>query len=651
MAVLASAGGFAQSSVKVSSPDRNICMTLSTTKDGLKYRIQYKGHNIINPSSLSFDMMEGSFGQGVTFGKVRQSDHLESYDLPVGKVSHVESLSREAVIPLIEKGGMKRTITMVVRAFNDGVAFRYIFPEQQGIDSLMITQEHMDLRINGDPEATVLPLWHFRNSHEGEYAVRPVSQLPTDRIFDLPATFRLEDGNYLSVTEANMMDYPGMMLVREGDILTSRLSPRLDRPELCVIAGFPHRSPWRVFMVSDNVGDFIKSTILTSLADPCKIEDTSWLKPGKTTFPWWCDMACADSTFQWGNNFRTNAYYVDFAAKSGLEYHSVYGFADTPWYKDDGPAFSHAGPNADLTQSAPTLDFAGLCRYAQSKGVDIHVWLNWKALWKDIDNVFDKFNEWGVKGMMVDFLDRDDQEMIVIQETILRKAAEHKLFIQFHGASKPSGLSRTYPNEFTREGALNYEFFKGDHHLRVGGDHDLNIPFTRLLAGPTDFHLGGFHAIDRSKFKFHNHEPFVTVSRCHMIAMYVVLEGYLSMVCDSPRFYEGQPGFDFLTKIPTTWDETAVPAVSLNEYVAIARRKGDSWWLGAITGLEAREVEVKLDFLGEGQWKAEWLSDTAETESNPNILKQTELVVSSGDSLTLSMVSEGGAAVRFTRMK
>lgn len=636
-----------QNTVKVSSPDKKIEFSLSQGQQGPMYQIRYAGKTIVKPSTVGFEFQDGVFGPGVRFGKVERAERVESYDLVVGKASHVESPYREAIVPLQEKGG--RQVNMIVRAFNDAVAFRYVFPEQDSLDSLLIKGERMDVNLSADANATVLPLWGFQNSHEGEYTIAPVSGLPENKIFDLPATFEFPDGNVLSITEANMMDYPGMLLMKTDGQLSSRLSPRLDRPDLCVVAGLPHRSPWRVFMVSGYIGDIISSTVLTSLADPCKIEDTSWLKPGKTTFPWWCDMACADSTFQWGNNFRTNAYYVDFAAESGLQYHSVYGFADDPWYVDDGPAFSVAGPGADLTRSASTLDFAGLCKYARSKGVDIHVWLNWKALWKDIDNVFDKFNEWGVKGMMVDFLDRDDQEMIVIQETILRKAAEHQLFIQFHGASKPSGLSRTYPNEFTREGALNYEFFKGDSRLRVGGDHDLTIPFTRGLAGPTDFHLGGFNAVPRSSFRFHNHEPFVTVSRCHMIAMYVVLEGYLSMVCDSPRMYKDQPGFKFLVDIPNTWDETVVPAAEIDKYIAVARRKGDCWWLGAITGLQERDIEFDLSWLGDGEWTAEILTDASDVAGNPNHLESEFRTVKASDKISLHMGTEGGAAIKFTR--
>ena len=637
-------------SLRLASPDGRIEFSLLRQDSQTCYQIRFGGRVLVAPSALGFEFGEGSLGPDAVWGKASRTEGVEEYDLPVGKASHVRSPYRELTVPLRGKTDREPRVELVVRAFNDGVAFRYRFLEQTGTDSLRIRRERMELNLAGNPTATVLPLRGFQNSHEGEYLVSTAEALPEQRLFDLPASFEFPGGEVLSVTEAAMSDYPGMLLYREDGILGGRLSPRLDRPELCVVSGLPHRSPWRVFMVSDYVGDLISSTILTSLADPCKVEDTSWLKPGQTTFPWWCDMACADSTFQWGNNFRTNAYYVDFAAANGIEYHSVYGFADTPWYYDDGPAFSHAGPGADITRPAHTLDFARLCKYAQSKGVDIHVWLNWKALWKDIDHVFDQFNEWGVKGMMVDFLDRDDQEMIHIQETILRKAAEHRLFIQFHGASKPSGLVRTWPNEFTREGALNYEFFKGDGRgLRVGGDHDLHIPFTRLLAGPVDFHLGGFNAVPRRAFRFHNHEPFVTVTRCHMIAMYVVLESYLSMVCDSPRHYLGAPGFDFLAAIPTSWDETRVPAAKINEYVAIARRKGDVWWLGAITGLQERDLSVDLSFLGEGEWEAEILSDAPDVADDPNHLVRSVRMLRPGDSLDLHLGTEGGAAVCFQK--
>ena len=250
-----------------------------------------------------------------------------------------------------------------------------------------------------------------------------------------------------------------------------------------------------------------------------------------------------------GNNFPTNKYYIDFAARNGLDFHSIYGYAEQPWYTDDGTWFGFPGENSDITKPVSSLNMQEICDYAKSQGVQIHLWTNWKPLYAKIDEAFALFEKWGVVGMMIDFMDRDDQEMIRIQEEFLAKAAKHHLFVQFHGSSKPSGLHRTYPNEFTREGTLNYENFKGC--MVTTADHDISMPFTRLLAGAADYHLGGFRALPKDKFKIQQSNPYVTSTRCHMLAMYVVLESYLGMICDTPEAYEGQPGFEFLQTFRT----------------------------------------------------------------------------------------------------
>ena len=255
------------------------------------------------------------------------------------------------------------------------------------------------------------------------------------------------------------------------------------------------------------------------------------------------------------------------------------------------------------------------------------------------------YERWGVRGMMVDFMDRDDQEMIRIQERILRAAGRHRIFIQFHGASKPSGLHRTYPNEFTREGTLNYEVCKWAR--QVTPDHDVSIPFARMLAGAADYHLGGFRAVRRADFEPHYVNPTVVGTRCHMLAMYVVLENYLGSLCDNPMAYEGAPGFEFLTAVPQTWDRTHVAAARLNRYVAVARRSGEEWYLGAITNREARELEIDLGFLGEGRYRAEMWLDESDPEADPNRLVRRVSTVGRGDRLVLPLAADGGAAVRF----
>lgn len=301
------------------------------------------------------------------------------------------------------------------------------------------------------------------------------------------------------------------------------------------------------------------------------------------------------------------------------------------------------GENSDITKPVSSLNMQEICDYAKSQGVQIHLWTNWKPLYAKIDEAFALFEKWGVVGMMIDFMDRDDQEMIRIQEEFLAKAAKHHLFVQFHGSSKPSGLHRTYPNEFTREGTLNYENFKGC--MVTTADHDISMPFTRLLAGAADYHLGGFRALPKDKFKIQQSNPYVTSTRCHMLAMYVVLESYLGMICDTPEAYECQPGFEFLQTVPTTWDKTVVPDASVNEYVAVARRHGDDWYVGAINNSQARDVEIALDFLGKGDYKVTLYKDARDTDTNPNHLIKETLTVTAKDKITVPLASDGGAAM------
>jgi alpha-glucosidase len=288
-----------------------------------------------------------------------------------------------------------------------------------------------------------------------------------------------------------------------------------------------------------------------------------------------------------------------------------------------------------------------ICDYAASKGVKVRVWVHWKALYPKIDTAFRLFEEWGLTGMMVDFMDRDDQEMIRIKEEILQKAAKHKLHIQFHGVEKPTGLSRTYPNEWTREGTLNYEVNKWDR--RVTPDHDLNIVFTRLIAGPADYHLGGFRAAPDSLWRVQYERPLMMGTRCHMLAMYVVLESYLGMVCDYPAAYEGQPGFEFIRQVPTIWDQTKVVQAELGKYVCIARQKDRNWYVGAINNSEAREISVPLTFLGPGEFDLTIYRDGSETEKDPNKLEIEKMTVTRDEVLKVKMAAGGGMAMRIVR--
>ena len=639
----------AQQNLSISSPDGKLKFSLKVTPENISYEVNYKKQPLVENSSLGFNFDSGEFGSNLKVGKVRRKSIDETYELVVGKVSTARNHCNEMVVPLQEKVSPGRLINLVVRAFNDGIAFRYEFPEQEGWNSYVMYDEKTQFRLSGNPMALLMYLPGYINTHEGVYTHTGYDKIAKKRLIEMPVTLEFENGVFMSITEAAIRDYAGMYLVKEKDAFAGKLSPRLGQEKIKVeINEFPHRTPWRVISVSDRIGGLLETNILTSLNEPCKIEDTSWIKPCRTTFTWWNGNVVPDSTFSPGNNFETNKYYIDFAARNGLDAHGIYGYAETPWYYDDNFNFGWAGPNADITRPIPCLNMPRIADYAKSKGVGIHLWVHWRPLYDKLEEAFALYEKWGVKGWMVDFLDRDDQEMIRIQEDILKVAAKHRLFIQFHGSSKPSGLTRTYPNEFTREGTLNYEVCKWD--TLVNADHDISIPFTRLLAGPADYHLGGFRALPRSKFKIQYVNPYVMSTRCHMMAMYVVLENHLTSLCDKPEAYEGQPGFEVLRTVPGTWDEIRVPLAEFNKYVTVARRSGTDWWVGTLNDGTARTLNLKLDFLEDGKYQAEIYTDAPDADENPNHLNKETRTVTRKDVIELPLAADGGSVLRISKL-
>jgi alpha-glucosidase len=640
---------FAQKNIRLKSPDGNIVFSFKLEKNVPVYQVAYKGKTLIDDSKLGLSFKEnGGFGTNLKMSKPMFTNVDEIYDLIVGKTKTVHNKCGQVFIPLIESKGSKREVDLVVRVFDDGVAFRFEFPEQKNWKSYILTDENSSFNIAGNPMVTTLLWGDYNNPHEGFYQKLPLSEIKEDTVMDMPALFVFPGKIYMAITEADLRDYAGMYLMKHNGVLKSQLSPLQGQTEIKVKAALPNHTPWRVMMISDRIGALLESNILTSLCEPTKIKDISWLKPGKTTFHWWNGDITPDTTFAPGINFETNKYYIDFAARNHIEYHSVIGYGGFAWYKSDAPGYGEIGPHTDVTEPVPSLDMQQVCNYAKQKGVGIHVWVNWKAIYPNLEKAFTQFEKWGIKGMMVDFLNRDDQEMVKIQEEILQKAAEHHLFIQFHGAYKPTGLSRTYPNEFTREGTLNYENNKW-RPQGLSPNHDLNIVFTRLLAGETDYHLGGFRAVPPSKFKTQYTRPLMIGTRCHMLAMYVVLESYLSMVADYPAAYEGQPGFDFLKEVPTTWDETHVPCAEVGKYVTIARRKGQEWYIGTINSTEARTIQFSLDFLSSGDYTADIYSDASDDAERPNHLIKQVKTVSKADTITVNLAAGGGQAIRLIK--
>jgi len=635
----------AQKKIKLASPNGEIVLLFSLTKNAPEYSVSYKGKTLVANSTLGLAFKDDqNFEGGLKMLNPEFKNTEEKYDLVVGKTKSVRDQVNELTIPLVEKEGRKRRINLCFKAFNDGLAFRYEFPSQRNWTSYTLVNENSTFNIVGNPTVKALFWGDTNNSHEGYYQTLPYNELKVDTLLDMPALFDFSGKAYMAITEANLRDYAGMYLTKANGVLRSYLSPLLGQQEIKVKAIVPHQTPWRVLMIADKMGTLIESNILTSLNDPTQFKDLSWIKPGKTTFKWWNGDITPDTTFTPGINFNTEKYYIDFCAQNNIEYHSVIGYGGYPWYKSNQTGYSVVDSGVDLTASVPTLDMQKVCDYAKSKGVGIHVWVHWKALYPQIDKAFDQFEKWGIKGMMVDFLNRDDQEMVNIQEEILQKAAEHHLFVQFHGAYKPTGLSRTYPNEFTREAALNYEINKAKA-VAISPEHDLDVAFTRSLAGPTDYHLGGFRATNLEDFKPQRTKPLVVGTRAHMLAMYVILESYLNMVADYPQAYEGQQGFEFLKKIPTTWDETKVTNAQIDEYITIARRKGQDWFVGTINNSKARNIEVFFDFLPAGNYEAVIFADAEDIISDPNQLDIKNLTINPSAKIKIRLAAGGGNAI------
>ena len=640
----------APSSVTVSSPDSNLNFHLSVSEGQSMISIDYKGEALLSASPVGIDFEDGYFGSGVKVKAGKPVTIVDDYDMPVGKTSHVHSVSNELVVTLRNAQG--RCVQLYMRAFDDGVAYRYEIPAQKSMKSLAVKAERMELKPVGDPVTKAMILPGFISSHEANYKTAPLSTYKDSLLMDMPVFMSFPSGKYMAVTEANVVDYAGMMLLCKDGMLTGALSPRHDDSGLSVIGELPHRSPWRVFMVSDRAGALLESNILTTLCDPCPEQDLSWLNPGKATWPWWCGYQ-APAEMKKGDintiNYNINTYFIDFCAQNGIPYHSITGIIDENdreycWYYNEGSSPGRPKDSDDAKRPYPGFDFESICRYAAEKGIQMRVWVHWETLAKDMEGTYRQFCEWGVKGMMIDFMDRDDQEMIDFQKKALELGMKYHLHIQFHGSSKPSGLQRTYPCEFTRENTLNYEVYKWNG-WRLGANHDLDLPFTRCLAGPADYHLGGFRAVTLNEYKPVGLRPVVTNTRSHMLAMYVVYESALHLVSDAPAAYVGQEGFDFIRQVPTVWDETRVLVAEPGECILVARRKGSDWYLGAIgNSKSAHEFSFDAGFLGEGVYDMTLYHDALDSEQNPNNILRSESVVKASDKLVLDCVPSGGLA-------
>jgi alpha-glucosidase len=637
-----------RTSASVRSPNgRNEIALLASseaTADDVQYLVSRDGREVVSPSRLGLRLAGlDSLARGARVVDVQTSDVNERFDLPWGKTKTVVHNSRSALVTLTSPAGVNWQVEL--RAANDGVAFRCRVLPPDRLPSVEVVGEDVQFDVAGEAEALFTVLPGFVSSHEATYERRPLAGLPVEQLFDMPLLVTWPDGQAAAITEARVRNFAGMYLVRESAdrvLLSGRLAPRLDRPTACVVGAAPMESPWRVVLLADSAGKLHESNLLLSLNEPPS-RDYAWVRPGKTTFHWWNgdfedDHKLAGETRAFVDRHKA---YIDFCARHHIAYHGLSGDGHS-WYPQSSVNYGAPSDDADVRVARPELALPEILAYARERGVGVRLWVHWKALDQHLEEAFTAYEEWGVAGLMVDFLDRDDQRMLDFSERVLESAARHRLNIQFHGSSKPSGEQRTFPHLFNREGALNMEYDKWT--ALCTPQHCVNVAYARALAGPVDFHLGGFDAAPTSTFEPRDRPPRVMGSRCHQLALYVVYENPLPMVADRPSNYENEPGFEFIELVPVTWDETRFVAGEVGQYIVLARRRGDEWYLGGINNATARDVELPLSFLPPGEIDAQLYVDGSLDDSQPNELRVEHRSLAGDAKLAVSLASGGGFA-------
>jgi alpha-glucosidase len=542
--------------------------------------------------------------EGFEIAGSRRASKDDAYTLPVGKTRQARDHYNELTLDLQEKAGAHRKLQLTFRAYDDGVAFRYSIPQQPGMEELQVTAENNEWHFADDSTCWAMHLKSFTTGYETEYEQTSTTQIAPGSFIALPFTAQKPNGVTVLVTEARLKDWAGMYLdspTTGSATLISRLSPLTSQTQVCVKTKAPCASPWRVVLVADKPGKLIESTTILSLNDAPAF-DTSWIKPGRTAWDWWSGPIAPGENFKPGTNNETIKHYIDFASEMGLEYMLI----DEGWNANKNTR-KKGQFDYDITKTVPVVDLPMLIDYAKQRNVGLFVWVHWIPMSRQMDVALPYYEKLGIKGIKVDFMERDDQEMVDFYHRLLGEAAKHHLLVDLHGAFKPVGLQRTYPNFVTQEGVMGAEYNKWSN--RITPTYNLTLPYTRMVAGPLDYTPGGFNNVQPSQFEKRSTGPMVMATRAQELAKYVVYESEFQMLADYPGSYRGQAGVDFLKVVPANWEETRVLDGAIGQYIVMARRAGKKWFLGAMTNEQPRELTVKLDFLGGGARKATTYAD------------------------------------------
>jgi len=633
------------------SPDGKIRLTLGVNdKQAISYGVTFNEKVMVRESSIRLEFQEqDDFGEGLQVEFISKSSYDETWEPLWGKTSEARNHYNEYIYRLSEKEQEARYLDWIIRVYDDGVAFRFSFPEESGFGTFKLTEELCQFNLDPSSRVWATNHEHYYSSQEHSYDERLAGDIVSDELIGCPLLVEVDDARWLVISEADLTDWAGLYFKASDELsggMVSSLASLKRDPGVKVEGKCPVVSPWRVMMMGEDPGALIESNIISNLNDPAEYDDLSWIKPGLSAWDrWWSGDYGPDAGFDLGMNTATMKYFVDLAYNMGWEYMIV----DWGWYGEvfstvDGVQGPH--PGADITTNIEEVDIEGIIEYAGERDVKIILWVLSMHLDRQMDEALAQYEKWGAAGIKVDFMDSDDQDMVKWYQSLARKAAKHHLVIDFHGAYKPTGVSRTLPNLLTREGVLGNEYTKWSDLITPR--HTVILPFTRGLLGEMDFTPGGFNHINQEDFIIVGADapnPYVMGTRCHQLAMLVIYESAFGVICDSPFNYRDQPGSDFLKLVPSTWDETRYISGYPGESIVLARRAGDQWYVGGMSNENSREVTISLDFLKEGSHSAVIWKDADDAGIHPAHLIKDEIRELTSDSILRLKMEKGGGFV------
>ncbi|SDC98355.1 glycoside hydrolase family 97 protein [Niabella drilacis] len=626
---------------QLQSPGLQLTAEIAVDQRNIRIRLTKGGEELVqldNPG-LNIRDQKVDFNNRQVKGTRRRS--VNETVRPVIREKSAAYANRYNELVIDFKGGY----TLALRLFNEGLAYRFLTAVK---DSMVVLSEQLSLHFAEGDTARFQASESISSAYETPYETKPVSGITSGRLCNFPFLVQKSNGRFVMITESDLYNYPGLWLTGTGtgrlEVTNPAYPQGLDysgsiynQGQVKTRAGFIARVsgsrsfPWRIIAVADNEEALISNNMVYLLASPqAPAADFSWVKPGVVLFDWWAKNNIYGVDFKSGINTATAKYFIDFCAAHGFRY----------FLFDDGWC-----PKENILKEVPELNMPEVVAYAKTKGVGILLWVIWSSMEKQMDAAFDLYAQWGIRGIKMDFMNRDDQPMVAFYEKVARKAAEKKMLVNFHGAYKPCGLRRQYPNVLTREALIEFEY-NGWTRLDNPVHHNL-LPYIRMFTGPMDYIPGTMRNATRENFRTLGDYPMMEGTRAHSMALFVILNSPMTMLPDAPSDYEREKECtDFLARIPVTWDETRLLAGKIGQYTALARRNGNNWFVGAITDTLARNLELKMDFLPPGSYKITIIRDGINADKRAEDYLRTETVMEAGSTLKLDLAPGGGWVAR-----